>query len=125
MDYSQVGLPRFLNKNEMSQPPQEEMSNLEATMAELRRVQAEPATSQDQFMEEVYTPSREESNFKSKVYELTITVAKLAKCRVELFMEETRTNVQTQPIPLESLEEKRLQGLLVIRNFKLSYNNLH
>ena len=36
-----------------------------------------------------------------------ITVAKLAKCRVELFMEETRTNVQTQPIPLESLEKKK------------------
>ena len=36
MNYSQVGLPRFLDKNEMSQPLQEEMSNLEATMAELR-----------------------------------------------------------------------------------------
>ena len=35
MDCSQVGLPRFLVKNEMNQPPQEEMSNLEATMAEL------------------------------------------------------------------------------------------
>ena len=39
--------------------------------------------------------------------ELAITVAKLAKCRVELFIEETRTNVQTQLIPLESLEEKK------------------
>ena len=43
MDYAQVRLPRFLVKNEMSQPPQEEMSNLEATMAELRKYQ-------DQFM---------------------------------------------------------------------------
>ena len=34
-------------------------------------------------------------------------MATLAKCRVELFMEETRTNVQTLPIPLESLEEKK------------------
>ena len=49
MDYSQVGLPRFLVKNKMSQPPQEEMSNLEATMVELRKYQA-------QFMEEVHTP---------------------------------------------------------------------
>ena len=39
MDYSQVGLPRFLVKNEISQPSQEEMSNLEATMAELRKSQ--------------------------------------------------------------------------------------
>ena len=49
MDYYQVGLHRFFVKNEMSQPPQEEMSNLEATMAELRKSQA-------QFMEEVHTP---------------------------------------------------------------------
>ena len=76
-------------------------------MAELQRVQAELATSQAQFMEEVHAPSQEESNFKSKVDELAITVAKFAKCRVELLMEETRTNVKIQPIPLESLEEKK------------------
>ena len=58
-------------------------------------------------MEEVHAPSQEESNFKSKVDELAITMAKLAKCRVELFMEERMTNVQTHPIPLESLEEKK------------------
>ena len=46
MDNSQDGLPRFYVQNEMSQPLQEEISNLEATMAELRRVQAESATSQ-------------------------------------------------------------------------------
>ena len=44
MDYSQDGLPRFYIQNEMSEPPQEEMSNLEATMAELRRLQAEWCT---------------------------------------------------------------------------------
>ena len=49
IDYSQFGFPRFLVKNEISQPPQEEMSNLEATMAKLRKSQA-------QFMEEVHTP---------------------------------------------------------------------
>ena len=38
MDYSQVGLPRFQVQNEMNQPPQEEMSNLEAPMDELKRV---------------------------------------------------------------------------------------
>ena len=57
MDYSHVRLPRFLVKDEMSQPPQEEMSNLEATMAEL-------INSQAQFMEEVHTPPQEESNVK-------------------------------------------------------------
>ena len=33
MDYSQVGLPRFLDPNEISQPPQERMTKLEAAMA--------------------------------------------------------------------------------------------
>ena len=51
MDHSQVGLPRFLDLDEISQPPQERMTTLEATMAELKRVHAECATSQVQFME--------------------------------------------------------------------------
>ena len=56
MDHSQVGLSRLCEQNEMNQPPQEEVSSLETTIAELRRVQADLATSQAQFMEEVYTP---------------------------------------------------------------------
>ena len=51
IDYSQVGLPRFLDPNEISQPPQEIMTKLEATMAELERVHAECATSQVPLME--------------------------------------------------------------------------
>ena len=51
MDHSQVGLPRFLDPNEISQPPHERMTKLEAAMAELKRVHAECATSQVQFME--------------------------------------------------------------------------
>ena len=51
----------------MSEPQQDEMSNLEATMTELRRVQDESTTSQAQFMEKVHTPSQEESKFKSEV----------------------------------------------------------
>ena len=94
MDYSQDGLFRFYVQNEMSEPPQEKMSNLEATMDELRRVQDESATSQAQFMEKVHTPSQEESKFESEVDELAITMAKLAKCRAELLKGETRTNVQ-------------------------------
>ena len=62
------------------------MSNLEETIAELRRVQAELTTSQAQFMEKVHTPSQEESKFESKVDELAITMAKLAKCGANLFM---------------------------------------
>ena len=58
-------------------------------------------------MEKVHTPSQEESKFEGEVDELAITMAKLAKCRVELFKEETRTNVQIQPIPLESLAKKK------------------
>ena len=46
MDYSQVGLSRFLDPNEISQPPHERMKKLKATMAELERVHAECATSQ-------------------------------------------------------------------------------
>ena len=51
MDHSQVGLPRFLDPIEISQPPQERMTKLEAAMAELERVHAECAMSQVQFME--------------------------------------------------------------------------
>ena len=51
MDYSQVGLPRFLDQNEISQPLNGRMTKLEATMAELERVRAEWATSQVQLME--------------------------------------------------------------------------
>ena len=57
MDYSQVGSPRFYVQNEMCQPPKEKICNLGAAMVELRRVQAESATSQAQFMKEVCTPS--------------------------------------------------------------------
>ena len=51
MDHSQVGLPRFLDLDEISQPPQERMTTLEAAMAELKRVNSKCATSQVQFME--------------------------------------------------------------------------
>ena len=65
----------------MNQPPQEEVSRLETTIAELRRVQADSTTSQAQFMEKVQTPSQEEAKFESKVDKLAITMAKLAKRR--------------------------------------------
>ena len=51
MDHSQVGLPRFLDPNEISQPPLERMTKLEAAVAELKRVHVECITSQVQFME--------------------------------------------------------------------------
>ena len=53
IDNSQVGFPRFHDQNEMSPPPQEKMTNLEATMVEWRRIQAELAKSRTEvFMEE-------------------------------------------------------------------------
>ena len=79
----------------MSEPPQEEMSNLEATMAKLRRVQAESATSQAQFMEDVNEPSTDELNFKSEVDELAFTMAKLVKCGVGLSIKEEMTPMAT------------------------------
>ena len=45
MYHSQVGLPMFLNPNEISQPPHERMTKLEVVMGELERVRAECATS--------------------------------------------------------------------------------
>ena len=45
MDYSQVGLPRFLDQKEKSQPPQEKMTKLEVTMIDLERIYAEDAIS--------------------------------------------------------------------------------
>ena len=46
MDYFQVGFPRFLDSNEISQPPHERMTKLKATMAKLERVHVKCATSQ-------------------------------------------------------------------------------
>ena len=51
MDHSQFGLPRFLDLDEISQPPQERMTTLEAALIEMKRVHAECVTSQVQFME--------------------------------------------------------------------------
>ena len=51
MDHSQVGLPRFLDRDEISQPPQERMTTLEAALIEMKRVHAECVTSPVQFME--------------------------------------------------------------------------
>ena len=51
MDHSQVGLPLFFYPNEISQPPHERMTKLEATLVEMKRVHAECVTSPVQFME--------------------------------------------------------------------------
>ena len=91
MDYSQVVLSRLCVQNEMSQPPQEEVSSLETTIAELRRVQVYLATSQAQFMEEVYTPPQEELNVNNGVDELAFTMAKLTNCGVDLSINEEMT----------------------------------
>ena len=99
IDYAQIGLPRFLVKNEMSQPPREEMSNLEATMVELRKSQA-------QFMEEVHTPPQEESNVKNGVDELAFAMVELAKTMDEMPKEEASVNIQIQPIPLKRLKKE-------------------
>ena len=65
LDYVQNGLPRFHTHNEISQPPQEKMTNLEATMAEWRRFQAEFETSQANFMEEVNQPPQKKLTFEN------------------------------------------------------------
>ena len=88
MDYSQVGLPKFLDQNEKIQPPHERMKRLEATMAELERVYVEQATSQPLLMKEVNTPPQEKSTIEREVDELAITRAK-TQSRSEFFMEET------------------------------------
>ena len=95
MDYSQVGLPRLCVQNEMNQPSQEEMSNLGAIIVELRRVQAELATSRTQFMEEVPTPPQEELNVKHGVDKLAFTMATLAKCGVDLSIKEEMAPMAT------------------------------
>ena len=46
MDYSQVGLPQFFNPNEISKPPHERMTKLEAALIEMKRVHAECVTPQ-------------------------------------------------------------------------------
>ena len=84
------------------------MSSLETTIAELRRVQADLATSQAQFIEEVYTPPQEELNVNNGVDELAFTMAKLAKCGVDLSI-----NEEMNPMPL------------LILNQNLRYINLY
>ena len=106
INYSQVGLPRFLDQNEKSQPPHKRMTKLEATMAELERVCAEKESPRVPFMREVNTPPQEESIDEREVDELAITRAKLTFSRAEFLMEETKFNAQTQPIPLKSFEEE-------------------
>ena len=94
LDYVQNSLPRFQTHNEISQPPQEKMTNLEATMAKWRRFQAKCETSQANFMEEVNQPPQEGLVFENEVDELAMSIAELAKTRAELCMEETKANVQ-------------------------------
>ena len=67
------------------------MSSLETTIDELRRVQANLATSQAQFMEEVYAPPQEELNVNNGVDELAFTMAKLANCGIDLSINEEMT----------------------------------
>ena len=105
LNYVHKALPRFYAQNEISPLPQENMTNLEATMAEWRRAQAEFATSQAQFMEKVNQPPQEDLILENKVDELAISMVELAKSRTELFMQETKADVQFQCIPLNSLEE--------------------
>ena len=88
VDYSQVSLPRPHVQDEIRSPLQETMTNLEANMAELRRSQA-------QFIEEMNKPSQEESNFKSEMDELAFTMAKLAKCGVDLSIKEEMNPMAT------------------------------
>ena len=108
LDYVQNGLPRFHTHNEISQPPQEKMTNLEATMAEWRRFQAEFETSQSNFMEKMNKPPQERLIFENEVDELAISMAELAKSQAKLvtsqeeFLEETKAQVQFQSIPLKS-----------------------
>ena len=56
-------------------------------------------------MKEMNQPLQEELIFENEVDELAISMAELAKTRAELYMEETKANVQFQSIPLKSLEE--------------------
>ena len=79
LDYVQNGLHRFHTHNEISQPPQEKMINLEATMVEWRRFQAEFETSQANFMAEMNQPPQEELIFENEIDKLAISMAKLAK----------------------------------------------
>ena len=67
------------------------MSSLETTIAELRTVQANLATSQAKFMEEVYAPPQEELNVNNGVDELAFTIAKLANCGIDLSINEEMT----------------------------------
>ena len=59
-------------------------------------------------MEEVNQPPQEELILENEVDEQVISMAELAKSRIELFVGETNANVQFQSIPLKSLEKKMI-----------------
>ena len=100
LDYVHKGLPRFYAQNE-----KREDDKLRGNMVEWRRAQAEFATSQAQFMEEVNQPPQEELILENEVNELTISMVELAKSRTKLLLDETKANVQYQSIPPKSSEE--------------------
>ena len=56
-------------------------------------------------MEKMNQPQQEEPNFENEVDELAISMAELAKCKTELFLEKTNVNVQFQFIPIKSMVE--------------------
>ena len=94
MDYSQVGLPRFCDQNEKSQPPYEKMTKLEPTMAELERLYAEYGTSQVQFMNETKAT-------------LQIQLAKLERLKVQVG-QMAKILLEEQQRSLPTLEEPRI-----------------
>ena len=84
MDYSQVGLPRFLDQNEIRLPPNGRMTKLEATMAELERVCVECTTSQVQFLEVTRANVQiQPTSFKSLEEEMTPMVTSCNQSTIE------------------------------------------
>ena len=84
MDNSRVGLPRFLDPNEVSQPPQERMTKLEAAMAESERVHVKCETSRVQFMELTMTNVQiQPTPFKSLKEEMALMATSCTKLTFE------------------------------------------
>ena len=102
MDHSQVGLHRFLDPNEIIQPPHERMIKLEVVITELKRVHAECATSQVQFMELTRTNVQiQPTPFKSLKEEMT----QMATSSTQLTFEKEQPK-EEESMSIEELMEK-------------------
>ena len=122
IDYSQVGLLRFLDKNDIIQPPNGRMTKLEATMTELERVHAECVTSQVQLMEVTRANVQiQPTPFQSMEKEMTPMATSCIQLPFEKEQPKQEESMSIQELMAKYMKE---QENMVAMSFKGQHNNL-